>query len=101
LLRRAYSEPTNQDTTRLAIIGWYAGRFGDLDLSVAALRRSLVEFGSNAKFVLWWPTVRRARRTAAFRQLVRGLGIYDHWRASESWGDFARPRGGDEFEFAR
>jgi hypothetical protein len=47
---------------------------------------------------MWLPVLRNARQTQSFKQLIRDLGIYDYWRASGKWGDFARPRGADDFE---
>ena len=102
LLREAFEDPASQDATRMMIIGIHAGLYGDDDgLAVAAFRRSLIDFDFYAKFVLWWPSMRRARQTPAFKQLIRDLGVYDYWRASGNWGDFARPVGDDDFEIIR
>jgi hypothetical protein len=43
----------------------------------------------------------KAGKTEAFNQLVRDLGLYDYWRQSGKWSDFARPVGEDDFEIYR
>ena len=98
VLRQAFDDPANQDTTRMMIIGLHAGFYGDGDLTVRALRRSLLDLDYAAKYMLWWPFRNGARQTAGFKQLVRDLGFYDYWRASGNWGNFARPVGDDDFE---
>jgi adenylate cyclase len=99
LLRQALEDPANHDASRTMIIGIEAGLYGDDgSLAVEAFRRALLEFDFYAKFVLWWPTLRRARQTPGFKQLIRDLGVYDYWRKSGQWGDFARPLGDDDFE---
>jgi hypothetical protein len=80
------------------IIGLHAGLYGDQDLVVRAMRLSLLDLDYTAKYMLWWPLRNGARQTPAFKQLVRDLGIYDYWRESGQWGDFARPLSGDDFE---
>jgi hypothetical protein len=86
----------------MMIIGIQAGLYGDDGaITVEAFRHALLEFDFYGKFVLWWPPLRRARQTPGFKQLLRELGIYDYWRKSGNWGDFARPRGGDDFEIIR
>jgi adenylate cyclase len=102
LLRGALEDPANHDASRLMIIGIQSGLYGDDGtLAVEAFRRSLLEFDFYAKFVLWWPSLKQARQTSDFKQLVRDLGIYDYWRKSGNWGDFARPVGDDDFEIIR
>jgi adenylate cyclase len=99
LLREAMDDPAYHDASRMMIIAIEAGLHGDDGtIAVPAFRRALLEFDFYAKFVLWWPSLRRARQTPGFKQLVRDLGVYDYWRASGNWGDFARPLGDDDFE---
>jgi adenylate cyclase len=102
LAREALDDPANQDATRMMIIGIQAGLYGDEGtVGVEAFRRALLGFGFYAKFMIWWPSLKRARRTPQFKQLVRDLRLYDYWRASGNWGDFARPVGDDDFEIIR
>jgi adenylate cyclase len=102
LLREALEDSANDDASRLMIIGIQSGLYGDDgSLAVEAFRRAILEFDFYAKFVLWWPSLRRARQSPGFKQLVRDLGIYDYWRKSGQWGDFARPVGDDDFEIIR
>jgi TolB-like protein len=101
VLRQAFSDSANQDGTRMAHVGWYAALLGDADLAVQALRKAVLEIGSLPAFTIWYPFLRQTRQTPAFKELIRDLGIYDYWRASGNWGDFARPLGDDDFEIIR
>lgn len=100
-LRIAFSDNAYQDWTRMMIFGWYAARFGDAPLAVAAMRRSYVELNGTYLGAMWFPFLREARRLPAFKTLLRDLGTYDYWRRSGKWGDFARPLGDDDFEIVR
>jgi hypothetical protein len=97
-LRSAVEDPAYQDSTRQFILALYAAHFGDQALTLAALRRAYVDLEGLQPHIIWYPVMREARRTSAFKQLVRDLGLYDYWRASGHWGDFARPVGEDDFE---
>jgi adenylate cyclase len=98
LLREAFDDPANQDPGRLMFLGCYAALFGDDDLAVAALRRSSTGRVPFIVMTFWYPILRKARQKPEFKQLVRDLGLYDYWRKSGQWGDFARPLGEDDFE---
>lgn len=82
----------------MMFLSWYAAILGDMDLAMAALRRCYVEMNGIYRSPIWFPILAPLRRTAAFKQLVRDMGIYETWRATGSWGDFARPVGDDDFE---
>jgi serine/threonine protein kinase/tetratricopeptide (TPR) repeat protein len=98
VIRAAYDDPDNGDPTRLGLLAAYAGHYGDQDLALAALRRSLVDFRGFSLVILWWRALARARRLAGFKDLVRDLGLVAYWRETGNWGDFARPVGEDDFE---
>jgi hypothetical protein len=100
-IRRAFDDPANQDPTRIGAIARWADRFGNRDLALAALRRDNVEMGGTTLHELWQPFETGLRTDPRFKQLIRDLGIYDYWRASGNWGDFARPKGDDDFEMIR
>jgi hypothetical protein len=38
------------------------------------------------------------RADPRFKALVRDLGLYDIWRSSGEWGDFARAKGENDFD---
>ena len=101
LLRSAVDDPVNQDATRLMILGWHAALFGDIELALVALRRSHVDLKGGIVFTIWFPLLKEVRKAPAFKQLVRDLGLYDYWRTSGQWGDYARPVGDDDFEIIR
>ncbi len=100
-LRAAVPDPAYQDSTRQFILSLYAAHFGDQALALAALRRSYIDLEGFGPHILWDLAMRQVRQTPAFKQLVRELGIYDYWRASGNWGDFARPSGADDFEIIK
>ncbi len=101
LIRSAFNDSAYQGSTQMMLLSWYAGRFGDTDLAIGALRRCYLEMNGIYVKPIWYPVLRETRKTPAFRQFVRELGIYDYWRASGQWGDFARPVGEDDFEIYR
>jgi len=96
-LRKAAEEPTAQDATRLTLIALHAGLQGDHELAAAVASHGAA-FGSSMDYVLWWPSLKGARQTPTWKQLMRDLGMYDYWRQSGNWGDFARPVGDDDFQ---
>jgi TolB-like protein len=99
LLHVAAADPANSDATRQMLVGHYASHFGDIELSLASLRRAALHSSGGVTInTLWWPGVAAARREPGFKRLVRDLGLYDFWRKSGNWGDFARPVGEDDFE---
>jgi adenylate cyclase len=98
VLRDGFDDPANQDGMRMMFVAWYAARFGDDDLAAKALRRCFVDWAGIYPIALWYPCLARVRRTPDFKQLVRDLGLYDYWRSTGQWGDFARPVGDDDFE---
>ncbi len=98
LLRNAFSDPDNQDPSRMMVLSWYAARFGDAALALAAIRRSYIDLKGTYLVGLWFPVMRDVRKLPAFKTLLRDLGIYDYWRRSGKWGEFAKPLGEDDFE---
>ncbi len=98
LLRSTFGDPDNQDPSRMMVLSWYAARFGDAALALAAIRRSYIDLKGTYLPGLWFPVMRDVRRLPAFKTLLRDLGIYDYWRKSGEWGHFARPSGEDDFE---
>jgi len=98
VIRRVVDDTACQDSTLIMSLSWYAMRFGDMELAMAALRRCYIELRGFFWTPLWFPFFRELRSTPAFKQLVRDMGIYATWRATGKWGDFARPVGDDDFE---
>jgi adenylate cyclase len=96
-IRQAFEDPASQDSTRMAVISIYADHFGDKDMALAAIRR-FVALGGPTIYLIWLPVRSGLRADPRFKEIVRDLGLYEYWRASGHWGDFARPLGDDDFE---
>lgn len=75
-----------------------AGHRGDTELAVTLMRQALLGPGWAGYVVLWYPQLAEARRTAAFRQLVRDIGFAAFWRTTGDWGDYCRPVSETSFE---
>jgi TolB-like protein len=101
LVRGAAADPFYQDVSHMDGLAHLAAYAGDDALAVDCLRRAFGSRFAPQIYDIWHPQYRSARQTAGFKALVRDLGIYDYWRASGKWGDFARPVGDDDFEVYR
>ncbi|MFZ1988650.1 MAG: hypothetical protein WAW96_02665, partial [Alphaproteobacteria bacterium] len=101
LISRAAADPTNQSATRLVQLGLLAGAFGAIDAALVALRIAFVDMSFSPQRYLWLPVLVQARKDPRFKAIVRDLGLYDYWKKSGKWGDFARPLGDDDFEIVR
>jgi tetratricopeptide (TPR) repeat protein len=97
-LREANEDPANQDATRQFKLAMWAGHFGDVDLSLSAIRRAFVEGKALPLNTIWLPMMAPVRKDPRFKDFLRDLGLVHYWRASGDWGDFARPLGDDDFE---
>ncbi len=98
-LRQVQADPANQ-SRQFVIAGWAAWH-GDAALAAAALRRYAIDFHAPRVAGIWHSALTAARRTPAFKQILRDLGLVDYWLASGKWGDFARPVGDDDFEIIK
>jgi hypothetical protein len=102
LLRASAVDSANQDPTRQMLCFLYAGHYDDTALALAAMRCSALNKTSGfMTSALWWPDLAATRQLPDFKNIVRDLGLYDYWRKSGHWGDFARPVGDDDFEIIR
>ena len=98
LLRTALDDPANQSGLPLSMIASFAAYYGDDALALTALHRAFVELRGLSLVEIWSPVFKRLRRDPRFKDIVRGVGLADHWRKTGRWGDFARPVGEDDFE---
>src|SRR6185437_9528928 len=95
-LHRLADDPTLQARPlQMYTLAQLAAEWGDTELSLKALR-SQAHIGN--LFLLWRPGLKDVRRLPGFKALVRELGLYDYWRATDQWGDFCHPVGHDDFE---
>ena len=85
----------------MGAIATWAVYFGDPDLALAALHRGYVEKRGLTLVEIWHPIFAGIRKDSCFKDVLRGVGLADHWRRSGKWGDFARPLGDDDFEIIR
>ncbi len=82
----------------MGAIAHWAVYYGDVDFALKALRRGYVELYGPTVADIWSPVFAAPRRDPRFKDALRDLGLYEHWRKSGKWGDFARPVGDDDFE---
>ncbi len=100
-LHVAAMSPANQDGRRQFKIALWSAWLGDTALGAAALRRYAIDLHFPRIGGIWAGGLRAIRRTAAFKEIVRDLGLVDYWRQSGKWGDFARPVGDGDFEIIK
>jgi TolB-like protein len=101
VLRKAFGEPFYQDTSHMDGLAQLAAYFGDDDLALACLRRGYIEMRGVTVAAIWHPNFASLRKTEGFKALVRDLGLYDYWRQTGHWPDFARAKGDDDFEIIK
>ena len=98
-LRQASEDPANRDHMRQFKLSMWAALFDDVDLVLATARRALIDAAASVgAYVLYLPAFRKVRQDPCFKDLLRDLKIVDYWRETGKWGDFARPKGPDDFE---
>ncbi len=98
LIRSAHGDPGYQDASRQNVLSNWAAYYGDHDLALAAMRRSLFDLNSVTRFWIWEPQYAQLRKDPRFKTILRDLGLVDYWRSSGKWGDLVRPVGDDDFE---
>src|SRR5688572_28781001 len=97
-LPRLFDDPAMQTATGMLWLAGFADHFDDTDLTLAALRRSYVDYGGTNIGMIWRPYRNPLRADPRFKDIVRDLGLVDYFRASGNWGDFCRPLVGDDFD---
>lgn len=98
LLHQVFGEDFYQDAPHMTGIAQMAGYFGDHELALKCLNEAFVKHRGPNMVVVWHPLLAGARKLEGFKQFAREVGLYEYWRASGHWGDFARPLGDDDFE---
>jgi hypothetical protein len=98
IVRAAFEHPACQDSGRMGAIAHWAVYYGDEVFALKALRRGYVELYGLTMAEIWSPVYAGLRRNPRFKDILRDNGLYDHWRKTGKWGDFARPVGDDDFE---
>ncbi len=101
LVTHAAADNENQNAVRQSHLALLAGAFGAIDVALAAIRCAYVDQGLMPQRFLWLPAFTAVRKDARFKNIIRDLGLYDYWRKSGKWGDFARALGEDDFELTK
>ena len=101
LIAHAVADNENQNAVRQAHLALLAGAFGAIDVALSAVRCAYVDLSLMPQRFLWLPAFAAVREDARFKDIVRDLGLYDYWRRSGKWGDFARPLGEDDFDLVK
>lgn len=74
----------------------WAAFFGEPEMAAGLVRDEAMNGPILAQY-FWEPIMRDARRTEAFKQTMRDLGLVDFWR-TRGWPAACRPTRGDDFE---
>jgi TolB-like protein len=100
LVREAIEGPRWTDTTRQIWFAMLAGFYDSADDALAALRHAYVDKHPSWGILqyMWFPVLRPAHVDPRFKDILRDMGLVDYWRKTGNWGDFARPKGDDDFE---
>ena len=101
-IRHKLIDPSPEVAAVTVLFAFLAAYFGVHDYALQLLRRHFVELAQSTPILnIWHPLFADTRKLPGFKDFVRELGVYDYWRESGKWGDFARPLGDDDFEIIR
>jgi adenylate cyclase len=101
-IERSLTDPSPEMEAVVILFAYMAAYFGAHDYALRLLRRHFIELAQPTPSLnIWHPVFAEVRKLPDFKDLVRDLAVYDHWRQSGKWGDFARPVGDDDFEIVR
>jgi TolB-like protein len=100
IIRKHFGDPVYQKGLAVGVLANLAAYFGDDHLALESLRRAAI--GRRTGIIeAWHPLFARVRKAEGFKQFARDVGLYDYWRKTGHWGDYARPLGDDDFEIIR
>ena len=92
LVRKAHEDIADPGVIQLA------DALGDADLALAALRKFLRGKPEYAAYWhAWIAPYSGMRALPGFKDLMREVGLVDHWRESGVWGDACKPVGQTDF----
>ncbi|WP_159797950.1 TIR domain-containing protein [Croceibacterium salegens] len=99
VIREALTDPQLQFPLHLTSLAHWFAYYGD-DETVLAIFREGPSSEQPLHFMQehWQPGFARVRQSTGFKDLLRDAGLADYWRATDRWGEFARPVGEDDFE---
>ena len=98
ILHRGFNDSENKRATNMLMIAFEASFLGDTQLTLAALRRSYVDYKGTNLGMIWSPNFQAARKDPGFKDIVRDLGLVDYWRKTGHWGDYCHPVGENDFK---
>lgn len=96
-LHAVYDDPTSDNFVVMLNVALLAAHYGDIDLSVAALRRHSLSAPRLMAQFAWIPLLEDVRSHPEFEDMIRDLGLVAYWREA-GWPEHCRPVGADDFE---
>jgi tetratricopeptide (TPR) repeat protein len=94
-LHRIYNTDDNLTVADQVDIMLWAGYFGDNELALDAMEKSLRKHTQGA-FWAWFPVFKQIRQTSRFKELVREIGLVDYWEQF-GWPDLCHPLDNGDF----
>lgn len=93
-LRRSFE----QDPSPGIMYTVVADHYGQPDIVLLALRKTLVERNGPQLFSLWTWNDSGWRSDPKFKDILRDLGMVGYFRSSGKWPDYCKPVGAEDFE---
>ena len=96
ILHNAFADPALDNGGGMANIAFFAAYFGDPELSIEALQKSLTD-NTGLMPIIWTQIYQPVRKHPGFKQLMADLKLVDYWRHS-TWPVHCRPIDAEDIE---
>jgi adenylate cyclase len=94
-VRQIYSNDDNLSSSEFSLIAILAAYFGDTELSLNAMERS-VSLQAIGLVFYWAPLFHEVRQLPQYKEFVGEIGLVDYWNRF-GWPDLCHPVGDDDF----